>query len=212
MIDFLAFIFRIVFFWVAVIAVGFVIFLSILPAPVPAHSVTGDAIVVVTGGSGRIATGVALLQVGRAPRLFISGVGKGVRVVDVLREANIPPDIAVVNAFKISLGHQATNTVENGTEIAAWAHAQKVSDIILVSSRYHLPRAQLEVLMAAPELHITPFVSADTDATTHWWRERWTIELMLREYLKTGWVAGKYAVLQVKHWWAADIAPKIKTP
>jgi uncharacterized SAM-binding protein YcdF (DUF218 family) len=210
MISFFAFILRIAFFWVAFIAAGFVIFLTLLPSPVPAHSVHGDAIVVVTGGFGRIATGVVLLQTERAPKLFISGVGKGVRVTDVLREAGVPPDIAVIYGPKISLGHQATNTVENGTEIAAWVKDQGISNIILVSSGYHLPRAQLEVLMAAPGLHITPFAT-DLDSTHNWWRQRWTIELMIREYLKTVWVAGQYAVQEIQTWWANDVGPKLAT-
>jgi uncharacterized SAM-binding protein YcdF (DUF218 family) len=202
--SFLMFIFRTVIFWLALLAAGFAIFLTLLPSPVPAHSVKGDAIVVVTGGFGRVAAGVALLQIERAPKLFISGVGKGVRVVDVLREAGIPPEVAVIYAPQVSLGHQATNTVENGTEIAAWVKEQGISNIILVSSRYHLPRAQLEVLMAAPGLHITPYAT-DIEATNNWWRQRWTTELMIREYLKTTWVAGQYGVQLVKNWWTGDV-------
>jgi uncharacterized SAM-binding protein YcdF (DUF218 family) len=209
--SFLLFIIRTVIFWVALLAVGFFIFWSVLPAPVAAHAVHGDAVVVVTGGSGRVGAGVALLQLGRAPKLFISGVGKGVRVQDVLREASVPTDISVIYAPKIWLGHQATNTVENGTEIAAWAKDQKVSDIILVSSSYHLPRAQLEVLMAAPNLHITPF-AVDLETTNYWWRKPWTAELMLREFLKTTWVAGQYGVQTVKNLWAKDVQPELKTP
>ena len=198
MISFFMFIIRSALFWVAILGTVFFIYWSTLPVPVEAHSVKGDAIVVVTGGNGRVGAGVALLQLNRAPKLFISGVGKGVRVSDVLRQSGIPVEVSVVYAPKISLGYSATNTVENGTEIAEWTKEQGVKDIILVSSSYHLTRARLEVAMANPDLHITPF-AVDTDIANHWWQKTWTTELIFREFLKTAVVAGQYGISYVKH-------------
>ncbi len=205
MISFFMFIVRSVIFWVAILATAFFIYWSSLPVPIEAHSVKGDAIVVVTGGNGRVGAGVALLQLDRAPKLFISGVGRGVRVSDVLHQSDIPADVAAIYTPKIWLGHQATNTVENGTEIAAWTKEQGVKDIILVSSSYHLPRAQLEVIMADPSLHITPF-AVDTDIANHWWEKTWTTELIFREFLKTSIVAGQYAISWAKHMYENYVA------
>lgn len=196
MMGFISFLFRAVFFWVMVFAAGFAIYWALMPDPVTAHSVKADAIVVVTGGQGRVGAGIALLQLDRAPRLFISGVGKGVRVQDVLREAGIPPEVGAIFTPRIVLGYMATNTYENGHETAEWTKAEKVLNVILVSSSYHLPRAELELKMAAPDLHITPF-AVDTEVSHQWWKKQYTTELMVREFLKTVWVAGQYGVKTV---------------
>lgn len=196
MISVLLFFVRAMLFWVALLAAGFVVYLTLLPSPVPASSVQAEAIVVVTGGSGRVAAGLALLQTDRAPKLFISGVGKGVRLSDVLREAGLASDVGAIDESRISLGHEATNTLENGAEISEWVKEHGVSRIILVSSSYHLPRAQLEAMMASPGLKITAF-AVDSEVLRSWWQKQWTVELMLGEYLKTLWVAGQFVGKQI---------------
>jgi len=175
---------------VAVLVVGFICFWAALPIPVPSQNISASAIVVVTGGQGRIATALALLESGRAPQMFISGVGQNVTLRDLVREAGglRRPDLM---RCCITLGHQAMNTFENGTETAAWLKANHIKDVILVSSNYHLPRAELELRMAAPDVKITAFPT-DTQTTAHWWQQRWTTELIVGEYLKTLWVLGRY--------------------
>ena len=191
MIGALLFLLRLAVLAAVILAFGFGIFLIILPTPKLAMDVSASAIVVVTGGKGRIETALALLESARAPQLFVSGVGPNVTVRDLVRTAGGMRRSELLECC-ISLGHQATNTFENGMETAAWLHERKITDIILVSSNYHLPRAQLELAMAAPEVKITPFVT-DTKTTARWWEQRSTVELMLGEYLKTLWVAARYA-------------------
>lgn len=181
---------RLVILLVGVLVVGFVCFWAALPMPIPVQNVSANAIVVVTGGQGRIATALALLESNRAPRMFISGVGQNVTLREVVRQAGGThrPDLM---QCCIILGHQAMNTFENGTETAAWLKLNHIKNIILVSSNYHLPRAELELSMAAPDVKITAFPT-DTQTTAHWWQQRWTTELMVGEYLKTLWVVGRY--------------------
>ena len=68
-----------------------------------------DAIVVLTGGSGRLRSGLDLLLADRARRLFISGVYRGVDVTQLLALLKQQPD-QVEN--RISIGN-AVDTIEN---------------------------------------------------------------------------------------------------
>ena len=52
---------------------GFVFFALTLGKPAPADASTTDAAVVLTGGSGRIAHAIAILEKGKARRLLVSG-------------------------------------------------------------------------------------------------------------------------------------------
>lgn len=190
MISLFLFIVRLAVLFAAVLAVGFLIFMGLMPRPMIAADVEGQAIVVVTGGSGRIATALALLDAGRAPQLFVSGVGKGATIAEVVREAGGMQRDELMHCC-ITLGYQATNTYENGAETAAWLKANNVQKVILVTSNYHMPRTRLELMMAAPEIEIQPFVT-DTATTRSWWEKQWTTELVLGEYLKTLWALGRY--------------------
>jgi len=64
---------------------GLIWFSAMLPAEVRDPARETDAIVVLTGGSGRVTQGLALLAEGRAKKLFVSGVYRGVDVQELLR-------------------------------------------------------------------------------------------------------------------------------
>ena len=100
-------------FWSA----GLIAFLTVLPDDVDDNATATDAIVVLTGGSLRLNTGLALLQEGLAERLFVSGVHRGVDVQQLLRIARQSPDAA---KCCISLGHEADDTAGNAAETSAW--------------------------------------------------------------------------------------------
>src|SRR4051812_33209513 len=76
-----------------------------------------DAIVVLTGGKMRLETGLALLQAGKAAKLFISGVNPAVDQETLLRAFG---PAAKREACCIVLGHAADNTVGNALETAIW--------------------------------------------------------------------------------------------
>ncbi|MGQ7374658.1 hypothetical protein ACTGW9_11240, partial [Streptococcus suis] len=56
---------------------GFAAFMLLLPRPLDGY--TTDAIVVPTGGAGRIDRGIALLEAHQARRMLVTGVAPGVR-------------------------------------------------------------------------------------------------------------------------------------
>lgn len=113
-----------------------------------------DAIVVLTGGSGRVATGLELLREGKADMLFISGVGKGLVVQDLLAFWNGLPDN--ISKDKIMLGYAAQTTYGNAVETAQWMKQRHFKSLRLVTSDYHMPRALHEFEKQMPGIKIIP--------------------------------------------------------
>src|SRR3989339_2162835 len=71
-----------------------------------------DAIIVLTGGSRRINTGLQLFAEGKSDQLFISGVNSGVSLNDIenMHKGSELPECC------ISIGYQANNTMNNAAE------------------------------------------------------------------------------------------------
>lgn len=107
-----------------------------------------DAVVVFTGGAERVETGLKLFKEGRGQKLLISGVGKGVRLNQIIDE--------ISQQDAITLDHEATNTEQNVSETRAWVAKNDVKTLILVSAHYHLPRALLLLKQALPGVEIVP--------------------------------------------------------
>jgi uncharacterized SAM-binding protein YcdF (DUF218 family) len=117
-----------------------------------------DGIVVLTGGADRIATGMRLLHDGCCGRLLISGVGHGAALEALLRGSGVAAD-PIGNEIKdgqITLGRAATSTAGNADETAAWAHANHLHSLIVVTAYYHMPRALFELSRTAPDLLLIP--------------------------------------------------------
>lgn len=119
---------------------GFAVFMLLLPRPLEGN--TTDAIVVPTGGAGRIDRGIALLQARQARRMLVTGVAPGVRPIDLAREYRTP---AALFACCIDLGADAVDTRSNGEETAAWVKTHGYRTIRLVTSDWHVPRARMEL-------------------------------------------------------------------
>jgi uncharacterized SAM-binding protein YcdF (DUF218 family) len=160
---------------------GLLWFASTIPAVVDDALTHTDAIVVLTGGSERIETGFKLLSDGLADRLFVSGVGGQLRAGDlVARTRALPPELAA----KVAVGGAAADTPGNAIETAAWARAERVSSIRLVTASYHMRRSLLEFHAAMPGVHIVPHAVFPATVKTDWWRWPGTASLIAREYTK----------------------------
>lgn len=164
--------------WVA----GFVVFAGTIPEDTAPLSEKTDAIVVLTGGTLRMETGIALLESGVADKLFVSGVHRGVDVAELLRIQKRQPDRL---QCCIVLGHDAIDTVGNAQETAAWATQHKIGSIRLVTAGYHMPRSMLEFRTAMPNVKIVPHpVSPDHVKTNSWYRYPGTALLIAGEFSK----------------------------
>ncbi|WP_375398496.1 YdcF family protein [uncultured Sphingomonas sp.] len=122
---------------------GFALFMLMMPSPLENRRT--DAIVVLTGGMGRIDRGLALLKAGQATRMLVSGVAPGVRPIDLAIEYRTPTAL-----FRccIDLGREAVDTRSNADETARWVHAHGYRSVRLVTSDWHMARARMELVYA----------------------------------------------------------------
>jgi uncharacterized SAM-binding protein YcdF (DUF218 family) len=160
---------------------GLLWFASTIPTAVEDTATRTDAIIVLTGGSERIETGVALLDAGLAERLFVSGAGEQVKSGDLLPQARgLRPELRDV----ITVGTTAGNTPENALESAEWIRATNVHSIRLVTAAYHMRRSLLEFHAAMPGITIVPHAVFPPNVKSDWWRWPGTASLIAREYTK----------------------------
>jgi uncharacterized SAM-binding protein YcdF (DUF218 family) len=167
---------------VLLLAAGFAHFLALAAAGPAEPERPTDGIAVLTGGAERVETGLRLLREGRARVLLVSGVHRDVTLGDLAHRAAMGPgDLA----GRVTLGHEATSTRGNAAEIAAWARAEHLDSIRVVTAGYHMPRALLELRRALPEVALLPHPMLPAtlrDAGAAGRLRTWS--LLLREYLK----------------------------
>jgi uncharacterized SAM-binding protein YcdF (DUF218 family) len=157
-------------------------FVAAIPSEVTSPDRTTDAIVVLTGGSLRVEGGLRLLADGKAKKLFISGVYRGVDVNELLHVSRQSPDSV---ACCVVLGHEADNTLGNARETAQWMESEGYRSLRLVTASYHMPRSMLEFSRAMPAIEIVPNpVFPEFLQEAPWWRSRRTALLIGTEYVK----------------------------
>ena len=152
-----------------------------IPDKVEDSTTRTDAIVVLTGGSLRIESGLQLLSAGMGKTLFVTGVFPGVSVPALLHTANASDTLACC----IVLGHAADNTSGNAIETADFMRKQNYRSLRLVTSAYHMPRSLLEFARAMPGITIVPNpVFAGNVKRDQWWEWPGTLSLIVNEYTK----------------------------
>lgn len=161
---------------------GFLWFADIVPTEEIALQTDADGIVVLTGGSSRIADAIELLGAGRGKRLLITGVHKATSTREIMRLA---PRYEKLVACCVDLDHSAVNTVGNAAETRRWVKSQGFRSLIVVTSSYHMPRSMAELERQLPEVRLIAFpVVTDKLRTEPWWTSLPTAKLLMSEYLK----------------------------
>lgn len=161
---------------------GLAWFAESIPRAAADDGETTDAIVVLTGGAARLATGLDLLRQGRARKLFVSGVYRGVDVQELLRAQRQSPQAV---ECCIELGYSAESTEGNATETRRWAEREAISSLRLVTASYHMPRSLIEFRRAMPGLRILPHpVMPDAFRREAWWAWPGSLRLVVGEYHK----------------------------
>jgi uncharacterized SAM-binding protein YcdF (DUF218 family) len=168
--------FALAFAWVA----GLARFAALIPDQLADDGSATDAVVVLTGGSGRLDAGLDLLVQGRAGKLFVSGVYRGLDVQRLLLAAR--RDRAGIEG-RVAIG-DAVNTAANARETAAWTRAEGVRSLRLVTSAYHMPRSLLEFRRALPEATVIPHPVFSENVKPDWWAWPGTLGLVAGEYHK----------------------------
>ncbi len=161
---------------------GFIWFAQSIPREPQGPPITTDAIVVLTGGSGRLPAGLELLAEGHGKKLFISGVYRGVDVDALLRIGQQEPGNL---ECCINLGYQAGNTRGNADETARWMIEHGYKTLRLVTANYHMRRSLLEFSRKMPwaVVHPHPIQPSQIQLET-WWRSLRATRLLMLEYTK----------------------------
>ena len=126
-------------------AFGFLGFAMTLPAP--AGKTETDAVVVLTGGPGRIARGIEVVEKGMAREMFVSGVDPEVKPNEFAQEFEVPGRLM---DCCVTLGHLAVDTRSNAGEVAQWLKEKEFTSLRLVTTNWHMARAYSEVAGTLP--------------------------------------------------------------
>ena len=147
-----------------------------------------DAIIVLTGGSGRVEYGLELLVNNRGKALFISGVSEDVTLGALLAKAplGIREILGIASLGRITLGRNATNTIANAEESLEWIMRRSYKSALLVTADYHMPRALVEFKATMPDdIIIIPAVVSTRDyRNLSWLSDSGTRSLILSEFHK----------------------------
>lgn len=168
---------------------GFLWFLNRIYKPPQDLQTPTDAIVVLTGGSGRFETGVRLLNNDLAQCLFVTGVHPHTS----LSHLNVLKNLDRKQKKCIDLGHKAFNTWGNAQETKLWMNQRGYGSLRLVTAYYHIPRSLLEFQQHMPNLIIIPHPAFGTPPRPKNWNQ-WAgpINRIVREYNKFFYVFMKY--------------------
>jgi uncharacterized SAM-binding protein YcdF (DUF218 family) len=127
-------------FLILLYVLGYALFVVALPQPEGDRRT--DALVVLTGGAGRIERGIDLLRRRQAARMLISGVQRTVRPQELAAQHRV--DQAIFDCC-IDLGREAIDTRSNADEVARWMERRRFRSMRLITTDWHMPRAKFEI-------------------------------------------------------------------
>jgi len=137
---------------------------------------TTDAVVVLAGGKGRIEEGVRLYRAGRGSALFLIGVDPSVRKRDLVTEQ--PGELII-------LENMSRNTLENALYARNLLAGNKVRSLQLITSRYHMLRAQVIFRnVLSKDIAIYPHPVDSRNLKEEWWRYGGSFRLLFTEFYK----------------------------
>jgi uncharacterized SAM-binding protein YcdF (DUF218 family) len=131
-------------------ALGFALFSVSLAQP--AEGVRTEAVIVLTGGKGRIERGMAVMERGEAKRMLISGADPSVTRADLARR--LGPGTLKTLRCCVDLGSEAVDTRSNAEEARRWMLRRGYTSLRLVTSDYHMRRAAYEFASDLPDARI----------------------------------------------------------
>lgn len=152
-----------------------------------------DAIVVLTGGRGRIDEGLVLLRRGRAKLLILSGVHQDSDLDSIfLKRVNS------VESSKIVLEKRSRSTFENALEVRRLMAENGFTSMVLITSGYHMKRARYTFGKVMPEgTRIEPYnVSTPNFDERRWW-EGGSLGILAAEFVKYYWYMARFALFGV---------------
>lgn len=157
--------------------------------PTAGQCAVADAIVVISGGdtNARTDEAIRLFQQQWAPLLIVSGAA-----ADKTSQSNAAAMRQRANAQGVPLAQiiaeeRSETTKQNAVEVKAIARQRQLKRLILVTSGYHMRRAQSEFAAQLPGVTIVPHpVASDKHWGPMWWLTPWGWWLALSELVKNG--------------------------
>ena len=128
-----------------VYAFGFLGFAVSLPQP--AADEKADAVIVLTGGPGRIARGLDVVEQGLAREMFVSGVDPDVTPAEFAAEFDVSRRVM---QCCVKLGYLAVDTRSNAGEAAQWLKENEFTSVRLVTTDWHMARSAAEFSETLP--------------------------------------------------------------
>ena len=115
-----------------------------------AANIQSKTIVVITGNAGRLKAAENLMKLNSEARLLISGVAKGVKYSEIIKNKSIDPKT-------VDLGYNAESTLGNAIETKVWVSNNNLKDFILITDDWHMKRALLLFKNSMPDINIYPY-------------------------------------------------------
>jgi uncharacterized SAM-binding protein YcdF (DUF218 family) len=144
------------------------------------QDVKTDAIVVLTGGRGRVEEGVRLYREQKARWLFLIGVDPSVQKKDLFKGGEGEMKGEGVILEKIS-----RNTLENAFYSRDLIMKKDIHSIRLITSRYHMKRATLIFRNLLPkDVAIYPYPVDSRNLKAKWWNDGGSFRLLFSEFYK----------------------------
>lgn len=139
-----------------------------------------DAIVVLTGGKGRVEEGVRLFRKSHAKYLVFVGVDPSVRKSDLFRPKPGDP-----SSDNVVLEKSSRNTLENSIFGRDVIVSRDIHSVLLITSRYHLKRASILFRNSLPrDITIIPYPVDSVNLKESWWNHGGSFQLLFREFYK----------------------------
>jgi uncharacterized SAM-binding protein YcdF (DUF218 family) len=142
-----------------------------------------DAIVVLTGGKGRVDRGLEFLRNGVSPTLILSGVNEAADLDSIFLDGLGPGE-----RDSIILEKASKSTYENAVEVRRLATEKGYTSVMLVTSAYHMKRAYLIFRRVMPDdVRIAPHsVSSPNFDEDNWWNWK-SLAILAPEFMKYSW-------------------------
>ncbi|MDG2001261.1 MAG: YdcF family protein [Alphaproteobacteria bacterium] len=114
------------------------------------NSIDSNTIVVLTGNTGRLNAAIDLMLLNTDTRLFITGVARGVRYSEIIKNKKI-------DKARIILGYKAQSTLGNAIETKIWIQKNNFKDFILITDDWHMQRSLVLFKNSMPNIKIIPY-------------------------------------------------------
>jgi uncharacterized SAM-binding protein YcdF (DUF218 family) len=161
---------------------GFVLFAAHVNRLPQSASKNADGIVVLTGGPARLEEAGRLFREGRAKRLLITGINPQTGRDSLEKLTTLSSETF---ACCVDLDYAALDTIGNAEQTGKWASNHGFTRVIVVTSRFHMPRSLVEIGRALPGAELIPHtVPVRPGRSTPWWLNARVTREIVSEYVK----------------------------